>query len=164
LEQHERVAGTKIYSAPRRFDLATVFVVTTAYCLLFASLSATTWPGYVNLIIAAFITLVGVGQAVIYRGLRPRQASIWVGIVLCNLGMIVYLYLRGRMVTPGTILGGFIYAAIGGAILGYLAGTLVGGIFLIIDFVRRRFTPPPETIPAELPVAISATPPSPEVS
>jgi hypothetical protein len=73
----------KIYSAPRRFDLATIFVVATAYCLFFAALSPLPLPGVASLVVAGFITLVGVGQAVLYRGLQPRKASIVVGIAIC---------------------------------------------------------------------------------
>ena len=68
------------------------------------------------------------------------------------------------MQTPYMILAAFIYAAISGAILGYLAGTLVGGIFLITDLVRLRFSPAPETQAAELTAAIPAAPVSSESS
>jgi hypothetical protein len=157
LEQHPRSRGTRIYSAPRRFDLATVFVVTTAYCLLFAAMGAMGASGVVTLVIAGFITLVGIGQAVLYGGQRPRKASVVVGIGLTWIGCAMPLVLSGaRMIGNGMILGTVLYAATYGsalgALLGYLAGTVVAGVFLVTDRVRQRFWPTPET-QAEEPTA-----------
>jgi hypothetical protein len=169
LDHYPKASPAKVYSAPRRFDLATIFVVTTAYCLLFASLSALNWPGIVSLIVGGFITLVGIGQAVLYGGTRPRKASIVVGIGLCGIGSATpLLFQTGRVYPDGYLLGMFLYVAIvgttSGAILGYLAGTLVGGIFLITDYVRQRFSRPPDTQRDELPASIAAAPASPEAS
>ena len=174
LDRHTRVAGAKVYSAPRRFDLATIFVVTTAYCLLFALLSATTWPGVVSLVIAGFITLVGIGQA---RPLRRTAAA--QGIDRWSASLLCWILARPLPLHVAMTAGGqptayssacFSTSAIdygtlsGGASCGYLAGTLVGGMFLIIDRVRQRFSRPPETQPVELPAAIAAAPASPEAS
>ncbi len=39
-----RSSRSKVYSTPRRFDLATMFVVTSAYALLFAAMAALQFP------------------------------------------------------------------------------------------------------------------------
>ena len=74
-----RSSRPKVYSAPRRFDLTTIFVVTSAYAVLFAVMTALKLPPSVSLISAGFITTVGIGHALLFRGLKPRTASLLVG-------------------------------------------------------------------------------------
>jgi hypothetical protein len=139
----------KPYSAPRRFDLATIFVVTTAYCLFFAAMSAMPLPGVASLIAAGFVTMVGLGQAFLYGGVKPRRASIMVGMVLCWISSAIpFIFIQPRAISiygQNFLLGVFLYifavGSISGAILGYLSGTVVGGVFLISDRVRGRFWP-----------------------
>ena len=69
-----------IYSAPRRFDLATIMVVTLAYALLLAGLRLLRMPPSGVLHVAGCITCVGIGQALLFRGKRPRLSSILVGV------------------------------------------------------------------------------------
>jgi hypothetical protein len=134
----------KIYSAPRRFDLATVFVVTSAYSLLFGVMSYVTGyldlPPAVSLYVGAFITLVGVGQAVLYGGQNARVASVVAGVVLSvlwNLTAVVWPP-RGLIGVLMLFLLPF-YAALGAG-CGYIAGVLVGGVFLVADKLRTYFS------------------------
>jgi hypothetical protein len=128
-----------VYSAPRRFDLATIFVVTSAYAMLFGGLSALgAWP-IVSVVIGGFITAVGIGQAVLFGGGKPRSASILVGVVLH-----VIIYLGIWIAFPRLFPAWFLlmmtgYVVIGGFILGYCAGALVGGVFLMADMLRGKF-------------------------
>lgn len=133
--------GAKIYSAPRRFDLATIFVVTFAYSLLFALLSGFRSPPQVSLIVGSFITIVGISQAVLFKGRMPRAASFISGTVACFV-CIVILPLIGRFDIGGTselIAFALVFSMFLGGILGYCAGALVGGVFLIADVVRQWF-------------------------
>jgi hypothetical protein len=116
-----RSGETKIYAAPRRFDLATIFIVTVAYSLLFSAMSLLQFPPVVSLVIAGFVTLVGIAQAVIF-----------------SIGMLAWWVFGGsRSFPPSVILifGSFI--VIGGAVLGYLSGALIGGVFMLAEYLRR---------------------------
>lgn len=131
----------RVYSAPRRFDLATIFVVTLAYSLLLGAMSAAGFVPVASLIVVGFITLVGAGQALLLGGQRPRTASILVGIVLYLLAMLVFWILNGqRIYASSFMLVMASYSIVGGAILGYVAGGTVGGVFLVADKVRSRFS------------------------
>jgi hypothetical protein len=129
---------SKVYAAPRRFDLATIFIVTVAYSLLFSAMSLLQFPPVISLAIAGFVTSVGLGQAVLFGGAQPRTASLIMGSVIFSIGMLAYWVFGGsRYFPPSVILifGSFI--VIGGAILGYLSGALIGGVFMLAEYLRR---------------------------
>ncbi len=129
----------KIYSAPRRFDLATIFVVTFAYSLLFAVMSGLNFPPLASLIVGGFITVVGAGQALLFGGRYPRAASVVTG-AAANVLITIVTSISAPRGFAGEFLGLAIPAgALFGAGLGYLAGTLVGGVFLVADAVRQIF-------------------------
>jgi putative addiction module component (TIGR02574 family) len=133
-----RSGETKIYAAPRRFDLATIFIVTVAYSLLFSAMSLLQFPPVVSLVIAGFVTLVGIAQAVLFGGAQPRTASLIMGTVIFSIGMLAWWVFGGsRSFPPSVILifGSFI--VIGGAVLGYLSGALIGGVFMLAEYLRR---------------------------
>jgi ABC-type proline/glycine betaine transport system permease subunit len=73
--------AAKVYSVPRRYDLTTMFVVSTAFALLFAGMRILEWPKEAALTTGLFITLVGLGQAMLFGGKSPRLASVVVGVV-----------------------------------------------------------------------------------
>ncbi len=130
---------SKVYSAPRRFDLATIFVVTAAYSLLLGAMSPLRSPT-ASILVAGFITLVGISQAVLFKGRQPRMASVLVGVTLYSITMLGYWLLSGPRLMPNAVLliAGT-YTIVAGAILGYLAGACVGGVFLLADVLRGRF-------------------------
>lgn len=134
-----------VYSAPRRFDLATIFVVTTAYALLFAGLSVLKLSPIVNLMAAAFIAIVGIGQALLFRGLRPRTSSFLVGIATYCTFSFGYFLLNPRIYPTSMVAIMLAYGLAAGAIFGYAAGAFVGSVFLVANFVRRRFSRNPPT-------------------
>ena len=128
-----------VYSAPRRFDLATIFVVTSAYAILFGGFSALgAWP-IVSVVIGGYITVVGIGQAVLFGSEKPRSASILVGVVLHAIIWIGTWVAAPRLLPAAFVIFMAGYIVIGGVILGYCAGTLVGGVFLLADVLRGRF-------------------------
>ena len=132
-----RAARPKVYSAPRRFDLATIFVVTTAYALLFAVLGGLNAGVVATFGVAGFITFVGIGQAVLFRGRRPRVSSMSVGVGLLLVAGIGSWFFMSR--TPGPVIVMIaVQCIIYGVILGYVAGAMVGGVFLVADALRGR--------------------------
>jgi hypothetical protein len=142
---------TKVYSAPRRFDLATLFVVTLAFSLLFGAMKAFSFPAEVSASIAGFIAVIGAGQALLFGGQRPRTASLVTGSLVYTIIMLAAWLYSGPRMTPWVgIVFGATYGIIGGGILGYLSGVFIGGVFLVSDKVRKLFFKPPSVeTPAE---------------
>ena len=134
---------SELYSAPRRFDLATIFVVTAAYSLLFGAMSALNYYGPITQVaVGLLITVVAAAQAFYKDVANPRGVSIVAGsitltVILAILGISVpHFFLEPLFLVI------VFYGLIGGAISGYLAGVLVGGVFLVADALRKRYTPP----------------------
>lgn len=156
-----RSSRPKVYSAPRRFDLSTIMVVTAAYALMFSVINAlfSSFGGAagISIMVGVFVTLVGVGQAFMFGGRRPRTASILVGTILTCLIMFgsMALFARGggaSFMLPWVL----VYGVMTGAIYGYLAGVMVGGVFLVSDWIRRRFKR--NSLAVEIDLQTSASP------
>ncbi len=86
---------------------------------------------------AGFLTAVGLAQAVFLGGKSPRVSSMIGGILFTEAALLLG-WATGAF---GTGLAGLLpimlVAMIEGAILGYAAGTLVGGVFLVAHLLRR---------------------------
>src|SRR5438128_1559737 len=108
----------KLYSVPRRFDLPTIFIVTAAYSIVLGVLSAIhALPGFIAAA-AVFIALVGIGQALLFRGRKPRIASVLAGVLALD-GLILFYSVVGQ-VPVGFVIAVVIVYGIVGAILGYV--------------------------------------------
>jgi hypothetical protein len=133
----------RLYSVPRRYDLATLMAVTFAYSLLFGAMR---WwqasPAAIGLV-SLFVTLVGLGQALLFRGRSPRAASAVAGVLaflVCGIAAVLMSpYPRTNHVIywTDTVIGLATGSLCPGTILGYLAGTLVAGVFLVADLFRK---------------------------
>jgi Flp pilus assembly pilin Flp len=139
-ERARQANEVKIYSAPRRFDLATIFVVTSAYSIFFALLSGFGADPWISIMLGGFITLVGIGQAILFGGKKPRAASIITGATVMIVASIAWQLYDNRMRTDEFLIFLIFSQAISGVIAGYIAGVLVGGVFLVADAIRRKFT------------------------
>jgi hypothetical protein len=124
----------KVYSVPRRYDLATLMAVTFAYALLFGGMRFWEFPPLAVGGVSLFVTLVGLGQAVLFRGRRPRAASAVMGILGFS-AVLAWIVISNN--DPISLPAAAIYSSIWGTILGYLAGVLVAGVFLIAELIRR---------------------------
>ncbi|HEX6963617.1 MAG TPA: hypothetical protein VF175_17245 [Lacipirellula sp.] len=117
--------------------MATVLVAMLGYAVLFAGmLLLDAGPGFMG-VLASFFAFIAVAQAIAIRWNNPREASIlggalfwaawmvwslsrfWWGLDVCSLGA-----------------GAFCGAALG-MIFGYMAGALVGGVFLVSHYLRQ---------------------------
>jgi hypothetical protein len=123
----------KIYCVPRRFDLATLFAVSTAFALLFGlfgQLGSTPWQ---LLLLFVYISGVGLAQALVFGGRAPRAASVFAGAVL----MSGYL----ALLVPGNnylaAVAAFLFSSLFTGALGYLTGAVIGGVFLVADLLRN---------------------------
>ena len=130
-----RVGGKTptIYSVPRRFDLATLFVVSFAFALLFGACRFFEMRTEVVLVLSGFFALIGVSQAVLFQGKRPRLASLVAG-GLINVSLDTLFRLYFYQESP--YIAELFFITIFGAILGYVAGCLVGTIFMLAEFCR----------------------------
>jgi hypothetical protein len=130
-----------LYSAPRRFDLATIFVVTAAYSILFGAMSAFDYyfGPLAKVAVGILVTVVAVAQAFYKDVANPRGVSVVTGAITQTTMMIlIEIFAPHLFPEPGLIVF-ILYGLIGGAVSGYLAGVLVGGVFLVADALRKRY-------------------------
>ena len=145
-------AALKPAGVPRRFGVGTLLVITAFYAVLFGLLTSLgTEPAldgvsvvFIVVVPTMFVTFVGIGQAVLFQGKKPRLASIVVGasaFLLMELVIVVIEFWR----FPGflaanveLVIGWFTLSVIYGSILGYVAGGLIGGVFLVMRWVTGK--------------------------
>lgn len=137
LFDRSKISG--LYTAPRRFDLATIFVVTAAYSLMFGGLTALSMPAAVKVIIGGLITVVAAAQALFLRVANPRGVSIVSGALAQSIMLGMLRFIEPHAFPEPYFIVIVIYGLFGGAISGYLAGVLVGGVFLVADALRGKF-------------------------
>ena len=122
-----------IYSVPRRFDLASMFSISVAFALLFSIMRALDAPPLLIASFAIFFTSVGVAQAMLFNGNKPREASIIAGLV-CGFMLVLWAgYLIGNVMESIPMA---LCSIIWTPIVGYFVGTINGGIWLITDYLR----------------------------
>jgi hypothetical protein len=128
------MTAPEIFSVPRRFDMATILVAMTGFALLFAGLRAMDARPEIMASLAGLFVAVAIGQAFVATAGNPRTASIIAG----GLYWFVASAVMGMGITSDRL--DFCYltlAVIFGPITGYLAGTLVGGVFLVAYHLRE---------------------------
>lgn len=127
--------NAKIYSAPRRFDLATIFVVMIVYSCMFGALEAIQVPPVGIVSIAIFFSAIGLAQATLHRGQRPRLSSITAGAISCP--VLFFITMTNQKNSFLDLVSNYLVVGlIAGTIFGYLCGTLIGGVFLVADKLR----------------------------
>jgi hypothetical protein len=133
---------TPAVGVPRRFGLGILFMMTTMYALLFAVLQLLGAPVEVFLVIVVFFTGVGFGQTILYGGQYPRAASIWTGAVLLPLEILALMLVPGaRKGSLEEMVSLLVISPLLGAGLGYLAGGLAAGAFVLLKEYQARFRP-----------------------
>ena len=141
----EETLGSESYGAPRVFDLCTLLAVTLAFALLFACLKLLEPAISVALpralfAISLFLVLTGLGQAILWNGRKPRIASLATGPINFAVVGIALIVFSSDMRSYAVIIG-LVCTSISGVPLGYLAGTVVAGVFLLADKFRERYMP-----------------------
>ena len=91
--------------------------------------------------VAGFVTCVGIGQALLFCGKKPRLSSVMVGVFY-----LLGIYLVDALTRDASlfefhylVLTVWSSIAIAGAISGYFAGVAIGMIFLVSDVTRKSF-------------------------
>ncbi len=139
----QRANQKKLYSAPRRFDLSTMLVVTSAYAVLFAGMKSLDFGNTAIVVVAGLITLVGAAQSVFDSWQNPRVVSVLAGVAY---SAAITVLESGGSRFPGYLVWAIIANSIFGAFMGYFCGVLVGGVFLVSEFLRTTLLGrPPNT-------------------
>jgi len=122
------------YAAPRRYSIALMMIVTTAFAALLTAVRAWFDLGPEEVIaIFSFFVMVGVGQSVLFGGNNPRRASMICGAAAMPATTILLYAGDGDVVSIFGLMCMLIVFTLVGAPAGYLAGGLIAGVFLICD-------------------------------
>jgi hypothetical protein len=73
----------------------------------------------------------------LYGGRKPRAASIVTGSVTYVVIAIAYWIYEDRMRSDEYIIIVLLMSLVFGGVAGYIAGVLVGGVFLVADVIRE---------------------------
>jgi hypothetical protein len=107
--------------------MGVMVLIMTVYAVLFATMTCLHFEPTPFVAVSLFFTIVGVSQAALYKGRNPRWASIVTGMAL---GGLFGLYVSGNH--SGEVVACIIW----GGLLGYLAGGLIAGVFLLFNKVQ----------------------------
>jgi hypothetical protein len=133
------LVGHEEAGVPRRFGIGTLLLITAMYAVLFAVLRVFHAPPFVFVEIAGFFTAVGLGQMFLFKGQRPRRASVIVGVGF-YVAMSIFFWVDNRLLGRGVFVLFLINLVEGlffGALFGYLAGVMIAGVFLMSDKLRN---------------------------
>jgi hypothetical protein len=108
-----------------------LLIIATMYALLFSLLKALGTPPTQFLTVVGFCTLVGFGQAALFRGKKPRLASFLVGGVVYSLAGWFLSWRHGVAID-------LIWAFLMGGAAGYVIGCLIGGAFLVLKLFAKQ--------------------------
>lgn len=142
------------YAVPRRFGISAILALTTLYACVFAILK-----GYEALpVYYLFFGTLGVTTclAQMYFGRVPRISSVVAGAILLPFWVFIsaiyfepptrfVMFLSAYVVE--NVLSVTPFLIVGGAIIGYLAGAVMAGFFLLLDLAhasRKKATEEPE--------------------
>ncbi len=126
------------FGVPRQFGIGTLLVITAMYAVLFGVLRSVGPPPVAFGVVALFFTLVGLGQAILFKGMEPRLASMIVGACFFLCWFLAYpLLWPNPNPRPRLSLGDYLLfsalASLFGASLGYISGFSIAGVFLVFD-------------------------------
>ena len=140
----------KPIGVPRRFAVGTALIIMTMYAVLFAVMKSAEFHPVAFLIVTVFFTGVGAAQMFLFGGRRPRDASFVAGAVLLPTILVTLIMIawlsddRGPDGSEviGLLLSVIVPITILGVLLGYVAGGLTAGVFLILDRIDKRIHGP----------------------
>ena len=120
----------KVYSVPKRFGLSALMALMTALACLFGALRLFDTPPVVYLFLGIQVMMICVAQ--MFYNAEPRRASMIAGAILMPIfftGAAFFVPQRDFGLAICSAIPGILF----GAFAGYLVGTCVAGIFLLMD-------------------------------
>jgi len=130
----------KTYSVPTRFGIGTLLAVMLPFALLSALFRWAFWPAEALLIVFGIIAYVGVVQFVFDKS--PRQASALAGAI----PFAAWRLGNGFLFGPGfsfasitEIAFNSAYWALGGALVGWFVGAIIGSVFMCFAGIHALF-------------------------
>lgn len=140
----QRLRNERETGVPRRFSIRDAFILVTIFCVLFRVLVLlgfnATWTG----LCCVFVGVVTLAQMFLFRGLRPRAASLVAGTVtpvgLFSAVVFDEMFTQRTGLTPlasglgtmGEVLPVVIALAAFGLMAGYLVGVAMAGVFYVL--------------------------------
>ncbi len=142
---------------PRRMALGALFVLVSLFCVIFKAL---TWVGMNPagiLAVAVYCTAIATGQAVLFEGRRPRDASVLVGtiampILICLAGAYAYFMLQLTVLESISLIPLAGCSLLIAPLIGYLVGIFLAGGFLLFETWATGQTPDSDELVASAPV------------
>lgn len=119
----------------RQFGIGHLFIIMTMYALLFSALQTLGCPPAAVVLYTLFLTAVGLGQALLYKGRRPLRASMIMGACFSvGVGVVCMIF--------GLASGPWFFAPdpVEGAIAGLIYGRIISWLFVVIDGLRSLLT------------------------
>lgn len=125
---------------PRQYGIRTMLIITAIYGVLFAFLAWLEAHPALFVLPAVFLAGVGLAQMFLFRGRRPREASLVAGSCLffAAAALAVVISHLGGESGDGGFLWAVVLAPAVGAALGYLVGVAIAGPFLVAKRLRHR--------------------------
>jgi hypothetical protein len=163
-QKKEAMDGRQIISnavgVPKRFSVGTFMIITTMFCVLFAVMKIIGANAIIFGIVATFFLGIGLSQMFLFNAKLPRQASIvggfFLGLIVGLIGIIVTVWAKNNQYDMrfdeynNSLTCAFGIMLLGGP-LGYLAGCVTAGIFLVREKestaeVENNFDSPDEEL------------------
>ena len=113
-----------------------MFAISVAYGLLFSIMQALNALPSAIFLTGIFFAVVGAAQAIMFEGKKPREASMIAGGVAGFLCVVAFGIIEEAM-SPGETASAALCSVVCCPIAGYLAGTTIGGIWLVADYLRH---------------------------
>lgn len=133
------------YRVPERFGLAAILALMTLMSVLFGMLRWLEAPAPVFIVLSLLVLVISLVQ--MRWGWVPREGSMAAGAAVLTLSVFVGALVEGGLMSLSWLIVASPCLAVGGALLGYLTGTVLAGIFLILDRLDARWRPVPDTEP-----------------
>ncbi len=146
----DRSLDAREVGVPRRLSVAALFVLLTFYGVLFRFLVMIGTSSNWTAITCLFFAAVTVGQMVLFRGNRPRAASIVTGAIICPAILVAAIIdesltqftgwrpLASGLDTPAALASALAMLSMIGMLFGYLLGGTLAGVFLVIAKMYPR--------------------------
>lgn len=128
----------RVYHVPRKFGIGSLLVVVTLFAVIFAVMRffmvPPVWMGVVGL---QLVASGGMQWAMIKH---PRLASAIAGAVLLPIALVVMAIWEGDADDAMDMVAATPCTAIPGAFCGYCAGTLIAGVFMLMEFADEKIS------------------------